>query len=347
MRFRSPHVLFPCFVLLFALAQTSFAQFGAMPSMSDRGPDTHFNHMGHEMSSLSGTVVSMAGEHPLGNVKVDLSEGATGKPVSTTYTDNAGSFSFSGVSSGNYLITATAGLVQVSDRIDISATAAPVTLRVPDKQSAADRAGADSNTVSVAQMRVPEKARAELAKAQELSSKGKLDDAQKHLAKSLEIFPDYADALTFRAVMRLSSDLPGAEADLQHAIKADGNYAMAYTVLGAALNAQGKFDQALNTLNRAISLAPMAWQNFFEMAKAYDATAKYQEGLQHIQKAFSLTAEIFPPMLLLRAHCLMGVHEFGNAVTDLEAFLKKDPSGANADTARHLLAQAQQMMAKK
>lgn len=346
MRFRSPYTLFPCFVLLFAFTQTSSAQIAGFPT-AQRGPDTHFNSMGHELSSLSGTVISMGSDHPLGNVKIDISEGATGKPVSTTYTDNSGSFSFSGLPSGNYQITATTGLVQVSDRIDISATGAPVTLRIPNQQSVSDRAGSDANTVSVAQMRVPEKARAELVKAQELSSRGKIEEAQKHLAKSLEIFPDFADALTLRAVLRLSSDLPGAESDLQHAIKADGNYAMAYTVLGAALNAQGKFDQALATLNRAISLAPMAWQNFFEMAKAYDATAKYQEGLQHIQKAFSLTAEAFPPMLLLRAHCLMGVHQFADAVTDLEAFLKKDSSGANADTARKLLAEAQQMMAKK
>ncbi len=346
MRFRSSHILFPCFALLFVSAQTSFAQFGMTP-MPQRGPDAHFNGMGHELSSLSGTVVSMAGDHPLGNVKIDLTEGATGKPVSTTYTDNAGSFSFSGIPSGGYQITATAGLVQVSDHVDLAVAATPVTLRIPDRQSAADRAGSDPNTVSVAQMKIPAKARAEFAKAQELSSKGKVEDAQKHLARSLEIAPDFAEALTLRAVMRLSTDLTGAEGDLQHAIKSDGNYAMAYTVLGATLNAQGKFDQALNTLNRAISLAPMAWQNFYEMAKAYDATAKYQEGLQHVQKAFSLTGEVFPPMLLLRAHCLMGVHQFGDAVTDLEAFLKRDSSGANAETARQLLAEAQQRLAKK
>ncbi len=346
MRFRLPHFLFPCFALLFALTQTSLAQFGMAP-MPQRGADAHFNSMGRELSSLTGTVVSMGGEHPLGNVKIDLTEGATGKPVSTTYSDNAGSFSFSGIPSGAYQITATAGLVQVSDRIDLSATAAPVTLRIPNRQSAADRPGSDRNTVSVAQMKIPEKARAELAKAQELSSKGKVEDAKKHLDKALEIAPDFAEALTLRAVMRLSNDLTGAEADLQQAIKADGNYAMAYTVLGAALNAQGKFEQALNTLNRAIALAPTAWQNFYEMAKTYDATAKYQEGLQQVQKAFSLTGELFPPMLLLRAHCLMGVHQFGDAVTDLEAFLKKDSSGANADTARQLLAEAQQRMARK
>lgn len=346
MRFRSPHFLFPCFTLLFALTQTCFAQFG-MTTMPQRGSDAHFSSMGRELSSLSGTVVSMGGDHPLGNVKIDLTEGATGKPVSTTYSDNAGSFSFSGIPSGAYQITATAGLMQVSDHVDLSATAAPITLRIPNRQLAADRPGSDPNTVSVAQMKIPEKARAELAKAQELSSKGKAEDAKKHLAKALEIAPDFAEALTLRAVMRLANDLPGAEADLQQAIKADGNYAMAYTVLGAALNAQGKFDQALNTLNRAISLAPMAWQNFYEMAKTYDATAKYQEGLKQVQKAFSLTGELFPPMLLLRAHCLMGVHQFGDAVADLEAFLKRDSSGANADTARQLLAEVQQRMAKK
>jgi Flp pilus assembly protein TadD len=344
---RFPQILFPSFVLLFGFAQPAVAQIGIQSMSQQRGPDAHFSSMGHELSSLSGSVVIGTGDRPVGNAKIDLSEGSSGKPVSSTYTDNAGSFSFSGIPSGTYHITATSGVVQVSDSIDISSAAPPITLRMPDGQSVADRPGSDNQTVSVAQMRVPEKARTELAKAQQSNTKGKYEDAEKHLARALEIFPDFAEALTLRAVLRLSSDPAAAEADLQHAIHADGNYAMAYTVMGAALNAQGKFDQALTSLTRAVSLAPMAWQNFFEMAKAYDAKANYQEGLRHVQKAFSLTADAFSPMLLLRAHCLLGVRQYGAAITDLETFLKKESSGENADKARELLAQAQQMTAKK
>src|SRR5689334_3198940 len=110
---RFPQILFPSFVLLFGIAQPAVAQI-PIQGMSQRGPDAHFSSMGHELSSLSGNVVSGAGENPVGNAKVDLTEGPSGKPVSSTYTDNTGSFSFSGIPSGTYHITATAGVAQVS-----------------------------------------------------------------------------------------------------------------------------------------------------------------------------------------------------------------------------------------
>ena len=88
--------------------------------------------------------------------------------------------------------------------------------------------------------------------------------------------PNYAEALTLRGVLALNQqDSQAAIADLDKAIQADGNYAMAYMVMGSALNMQSKFDEAIRSLQRGQSLAPNYWQGYFEMGKSYIGKADY------------------------------------------------------------------------
>ena len=63
--------------------------------------------------------------------------------------------------------------------------------------------------------------------------------------------PDYADALTLRGILELDKKQPEAAiADLDKAIKADANCALAYMVMGSALNMESKYDEAIHALER-------------------------------------------------------------------------------------------------
>jgi tetratricopeptide (TPR) repeat protein len=198
----------------------------------------------------------------------------------------------------------------------------------------------------VAQYRVPEKAREELRKAREASTKGRMDEALSRVAKALEIHPQYADALTFRAVLKLTTkDTAGAVLDLQKAIEYDGNYAMAYMVLGSALNIQSKFDEAIRTLERGESLAPGAWQAYFELGKAYAGKADFKSSLAQLNRAETLAPE-YALIRLVRAHVFIQLHQFSDAVADLQVYLEKKPNGQDSDLAQKMLLQAQEGMAK-
>ena len=294
--------------------------------------------------SISGTVQDTLG-NPLQDVRVELTDG-NGTVVNSAYTNSSGRFEFTRVASGAYTVVATSGLQQASERVDASSFANMVNIRMQGSGKPAD--GVEGNSVSVAQYRVPAKAREAYRKAHNALEKGKLDEASKHLAKALEICPNYAEALTLRGILELNQqDSQAAVTDLDNAIKADANYAMAYMVLGSALNMQSKFDDAIRALQRGESLAPNYWQAHFEMGKSYIGKADYPAALRQLERAESLAPAEYPLIYLLRAHALLSMKQFPEAMAALQTYLQKDPKGANVQQAEKMLEQAQAFMAKR
>ncbi|HXA83775.1 MAG TPA: tetratricopeptide repeat protein [Candidatus Dormibacteraeota bacterium] len=294
--------------------------------------------------SVSG-MVQDAQNNPLKDVHVELTD-ANGAVVGSSYTDPSGRFEFSRLSSGTYTVVATSGLQQSLERVDTSNFSNTVNLRIQGASKPAD--GVEGNSISIAQYRVPAKAREAYRKAHEAVEKGKMDDGHKYLTKALELCPSYADALTLRGVLELNQrDPQAAIADLDKAIKADGNYAMAYMVMGSALNMESKFDEAIRSLQRGQSLAPNYWQGYFEMGKSYIGKADYPAALRQLERAESMAPADYPLISLLRAHALLAMKQFPEAMAALQAYLQKDPHGANSEQAHKMLEEAQAFVASK
>ena len=317
-----------------------------LPFPNDRLRDNAFSsRLGSGSASLEGTVVSALDNKPLQNVRVELRDPTNGTVITSAYTNGAGAFELGSVPQGLYRVVALFGVSQAEERVDLSSFKTTVSLRMPVNNPPAG--GNTGSTISVTQYRIPDKARNEFQKAQEASAKLNLEAAQKHVARALELFPSYADALTLRAILNLSNNLPVAIADLEKAIQSDGNYALAYTVLGSALNMQSKFDEALKTLERGQSLSPDSWQSYFEMAKSYLGKTDYQAALRQLERAESLAPAEYPPIRLVRAQALIALKQYADAMADLQAFLQKDPSGPNSEAAQHMLQQTKELMARK
>jgi len=292
--------------------------------------------------AISGSVKDMQ-NNPLKDVRVELTD-SSGAVVNGAYTSSNGGFEFSGIAAGTYTVVATAGVVQTSERVEANSWTSIVNLRMP---TGAPQDGVQGNAISVAQFKIPSKARDEYRKAHEALAKEKLDEAAKHLEKALEVCPNYADALTLRGVLALNQKNPEAAlADLDKAIKADANYAMAYMVMGSALNMQGKFDEAIRSLERGESLSPQSWQAHFELAKSYIGKADYPMALKHLERAQNMTPTEYPIIYFLQAHALLAMKQYPEAMAALQAYLRKDPSGPNRAEAEKMLQQAQAYMAK-
>jgi tetratricopeptide (TPR) repeat protein len=171
-------------------------------------------------------------------------------------------------------------------------------------------------------------------------------EAQNHVAKALEIYPQYADALTMRAILKLAArNAEGAVQDLEQAIQYDGSYAMAYLVLGSAFNSEAKFDDAIRALQRGETLSPDAWQAYFEMGKAYLGKTDYPAALHQLDRAQSLAPPDYQLIRLIRAHVLMQMDRYAEAVTDLQTYLDKNPEGADAELAQKMLDEAKASLA--
>ena len=233
-----------------------------------------------QVTSISGVVIG-SDSAPLPDVRVEVRNEQTSRVIATGYTNNAGTFQFGGLPASGYDVMAVRGLAEAHEHLASGDFGMNLRIRL---NTASGASQADGNaTVSIAQYKVPQKARNAYHKAEEALSKNHLDEVNKELAKALEIYPDYAEALTLRGVMSLDASHPEAAAnDFDHAIKSDPGYSLAYTAMSAALNQLHKFDDALRSADRAISLSPSSWQSYFEMAKAYVGKTDYQHALQQL-----------------------------------------------------------------
>jgi hypothetical protein len=327
-------------VFTFALIHPGHLQSQAPRNFGSLGmPSTPF----HSSASIDGTVQSIDGKL-LKGIRVDLHDTSAGVVIASVYTGERGSFEFGPVPEGAYEVVAVSGTNQASERINVASFKSSVSLRLPVTDVPHD--STERNSVSVAQYKVPAKAREEFSKSQEATRRSKPEEAAKHLARALEIYPDFSDALTLRAIGSLTANLPGAILDLEHAIKSDANNSLALTVLGAAMNAQAKFDEALLYLQRSETLAPDRWQTYFELAKTNIGKNDYVASLHYLDKAVSILAQDYSPIHLLRGRALFSMHRYAEAAGELDAYLQKEPNSPGASAARDLRDRAQQLLAK-
>lgn len=286
-------------------------------------------------SSVNGSVRT-TDDRPAKDARVELLDISTGQVVAATYTNQSGTFDFNNIQNGDYELTVTAGLDEVRQRIDVHGTGATVNLRMSRPASAE----AGSNTsVSIAQLKVPGKARNAYKKAQAAMTKQELEAASRYVEEALAIHPEYSEALTLRGILKLDAGkIEAACQDFDHAIKADNNYSVAYFALGAAYNMASRFDDALRTIDRGLALSPTSWQAYFEMGKAFLGKGSYEAAVRQLNKAQDLGPKEYPLIHLVKAHALLGLKNYPEAMAELQWYIDKAPTGdRNSMAARDTL----------
>lgn len=283
---------------------------------------------------------------PVANARVEVSSLAVGERMVTVYTSEDGSFTVGGLATGECELRAETGVFEASARVQVSDGQTWVTMRVPNS-GASQEGGGSTPTVSVQQLRVPDKAASFLAKAHQAMDKRKLDDAANYVSKALMAYPEYAQALALRAVLEMQQQqYEKAAADANHAIEYDPNYGTSYLVMGAVLNCQKKFEDALHSLERAEMLLPNAWQGYFESSKALLQLGRFQQALQQTNKAFALgDAGAHPELHLVKGYAYMGLRAYGAAMTELQQYVSQSPNGPDAGRVRSDLAKIRPLAA--
>ena len=267
--------------------------------------------------------------------------------MQSTYTDPAGQFEIINVHAGHYLILATSGLDEAREKVEVSqaVSRADVTLRL--SRTFADTSAGNSNSVSVQQMQVPSKARNAVKRAREALAKQRLDEAWKEVGKALDVYPAYAEALTLRGVLKLERNDPAcARADTEQAVKDDPGFNMGYIVLGAVYNRPSLFGDAVRVLDRGIAMSPTSWQGYYEMGKAYLGKGNFQIAFRQLEKAQQVGPDTYGPLHLVKAHALLGLQAYNEAVAELEVYLSKNPTGQDSDKARNTLQQVRSFIAR-
>ncbi len=297
---------------------------------------------------ITGSVRTFDG-HSISNANIELrSIGRAGR-FYTARSDSSGSFALYNIPPGDYEVTASTGVDEAHERVQVSSLAddTSVDLRMRNKSAAGPNASEPSAgkgpTISFSQFRVPAKARSLYENAVRSMKRGKFDDALTKVNAAISIYPQFSEALTLRAALQEDSGKQTeAIADLQLAMQYDPNYALAYLTLASIYNATGHFADALVILAQAEPLAPNAWQTYYELARAQDGTRKFADALRNADRASELQGgpeKELPELHVVRANALIGLGELPRACRELEAFLAHQPSGQLADQARTVLDQ--------
>jgi regulator of sirC expression with transglutaminase-like and TPR domain len=73
------------------------------------------------------------------------------------------------------------------------------------------------------------------------------------------------------------------------------------------------------------------------MAKSYVGKADYEHALQQLTKAQALTPTEYAPIHLVRAHVMLALKNYSNAMDELQAFLTLAPKDPSSNAARETL----------
>jgi len=206
-------------------------------------------------------------------------QGLSGASNFRTFSDEHGRFALT-LPRGTYLITASSGTETVTEQVVVD-NDATVNLRLRGNDNPVP--SENQGSISVAQMKVPDKAQRALQKAREALAKGKLDDAFRSVEKAITLYPQFAAALSFRGILERNDQPEQALADAEKAVEYDPNYSIGYVALGSTYTRLGRYDDAVRSLDRALVLSPSIWQGYFEMSRALIGKRDFIAAMRNIR----------------------------------------------------------------
>ena len=294
---------------------------------------------------IHGTVHTVDG-HPVSDATVAAHDIAHGTVFVSVRTETNGNFAFPSLPPGSYEVTASVGVDQTSERVDVNGVGdTSVDFRLPNKVVGGPPS-ANGSSVSYAQYQVPAKARSLFEKAFDLMEKGKTEQALEKVNAALAIFPKFAEALTLRGVLEeRTNKVDAAIEDYRLAIQADSHYPLAYITMASLLNSAGRFNESLPFLTQVERIAPNLWQASYEAARCSLGRNDFAGALRSIDRAAQLRGNgkgDLPEMHLVRGYALLGLSDNSKASAEIETFLASHPTGRNAEMAKAILSKLQE-----
>jgi tetratricopeptide (TPR) repeat protein len=267
--------------------------------------------------TISGTVRSKDDNRTMSQVAIRLKSHAAGV-FRSILTDYDGRFEVSGLPAGSYEIN-----IEESgyDTLEAKAQLAGPSLKLelyltPEKWTPAHL---KNYTVSVRELKIPGKSQEEYQKGLECLLKHEFAESESHFKKAIQGFPGYYEALaqlgmaeihlgsmeeanqSFQAAINLSQGkfapaqfgfgyllfLEGknneAEAILRRGLEVDGSAPDGHVLLGMALLALNRVDEAEKSAGEALLRRPGFAEAYLVLADVYARRRNYREQLQDLE----------------------------------------------------------------
>ena len=126
-----------------------------------------------------------------------------------------------------------------------------------------------------------------------------------------------------------------------------GQYVQALLALGAILDYQEKFAEAEEVTRRGLELDPASWSGHYYLGRALFGLNRFEDAEKSVREALRQKSDSLESLRLL-ADIHSREKDYSALVTDLDQYLKLDPSSpagikakAIRDIAQRILAQSQ------
>jgi tetratricopeptide (TPR) repeat protein len=267
--------------------------------------------------TISGTVLSQGDNRTLSQVAVRLKSHAAGV-FHSILTDYDGHFEVGGLPPGSYEINVEeSGYDAVQTKAQLEGPALKLVLYLtPVKWSQAHQ---NNYTVSVRDLKIAGKARDEYQKGMECLAKNDFGASVDHFTKAIKAFPEFYEALSqlgmaevhlgsteearkafqaaidfskgryapaqfgFGYLLCLEGKAAEAEAILRRGLEVDGSAPDGHVILGAALLALNRLDEAEKSAGEALLRKPGFAEAYLVLADVYARRRNYQEQLQDLE----------------------------------------------------------------
>lgn len=183
------------------------------------------------------------------------------------------------------------------------------------------------------------KAKEAVVKALQDLSENKLEEAQKQMNQAMKLAPGHPEVLYIQGMVYMRrSNWAQAQAALESSAQLEPNEPRVLTALGMALCNQKKYSEAIPPLEKSLKLQPAAaWEAHWALGRSYYYTGQYDKALATAQQARSASPGPNPQVDLLLAQCLTAVGRYEDSAQVLREFLKTNPNGPDAATAKRWL----------
>lgn len=257
-------------------------------------------------------------------------------------TDSSGKFTFQAPGQEVFVIRVKPpGYREETQRIDLRVMGTDYVTLEPRR---IEKAGAapPEGTIPAKDAAVPENARKEFQKGQELLlTKKDVQGTIDHLRKATKIYPAYSDAYVLMAMAYMEDNNEGqAKASLQKALEVDPNSASANFTMGMLANQGKDYATAEKSLLHGLEVEPNAPQGHYELAKTYWAMNRWQEAAPHAEKAAQLKPDMAAVHVLL-GNISLRKQDGAGAAKEFQEYLRLEPNGPMAPGVKQMLERLQ------
>ena len=183
------------------------------------------------------------------------------------------------------------------------------------------------------------KAMREFEKGNQNQKDRNFESAMSHYQKALRIEPDFYPALNNLGVLyERQKEHAHAETALLQSLQINADDAEAYINLGHVLYEEGKYQPAIERLQEGLKRSPQSPMGHFFLGSAYLKLGDLDTAEADLKRACAVDPTGMPSAHLQLANLYLKRHEMAAASTELQAYLRANPSDPQAPAIRKLLA---------